>query len=257
MLARIARVDPRLLSPVHHRGRRAQSHLAIVKSRDQLVGVRTGLINHARGMVKAVGERLPSCSADYFDKKVREAIPSDLRPALAPILETIRDLTDRIKAMDRRIETLCEEEYPETEKLRGIRGVGPITSLAFVLTLEEKSRFRRSRSVPAYLGLTPRRDQSGEVDKQLRITKAGDQYLRRLLISCAHYILGPFGEESDLRSFGQRLCDRGGKNAKKRATVAVARKLAVVMHALWVQDVEYEAFHASSGAAGLGRRSVA
>jgi transposase len=149
--------------------------------------------------------------------------------------------------MDKQIEALCEKEYPETATLRGIKGVGPITSLAFVLTLEEKGRFANSRSVPAYLGLTPRRDQSGEVDKQLRITKAGDRYLRRLLISCAHYILGPFGGPSHLRAFGERLCVRGGKNAKKRATVAVARKLAVVMHTLWVGEAEYDPFHAPPG----------
>lgn len=243
MLARIARFDPQLLSPIHHRGRRAQSHLAVLKSRDQLVSVRTGLINHARGMVKAVGERLPSCSADSFHKKAKGSVPKDLEPALGPVFQTIQDLTIRIKGMDKQIERLCEEAYPETERLRGIHGVGPITSLAFVLTLEEKTRFAKSRSVPVYLGLTPRRDQSGELDKQLRITKAGDHYLRRLLISCAHYIMGAFGRPSHLRDFAERLCARGGKNAKKRATVALARKLSVVMHAVWAGEAEYDPFH--------------
>lgn len=247
MLAQIARFDPRLLCPIRHRGRRAQSHLAIVKSRNQLVTVRTGLINHARGMVKAIGERLPSCSPVCFHTKAKSNVPKDLEPALGPIFQTIEDLTLRIRGMEKQLERLCKEEYPETEKLRGIRGVGPITSLAFVLTIEEKERFAKSRSVPAYLGLTPKRDQSGQVDKQLRITKAGDRYLRSLLVSCAHYILGPFGHPCSLRDFGLRLCERGGKNAKKRAAVAVARKLAVVMHAIWVSDADYDPFHQPAG----------
>ena len=202
MLARIARFDPRLLWPIHHRGLRAQSHLAVLKGRDALVKSRTMLINHARGIVKSVGGRLPSSSADSFCKKAYGAVPEMLQDALDPIFRTIAELTQKIKGMDKKIAELCQEEYPETERLQEVKGVGPVTSLAFVLTLEEPDRFAKSRAVPVYLGLTPRRDQSGEVDKQLRITKAGDEYLRRLLISCAHYILGAFGEDSDLRRWG-------------------------------------------------------
>jgi transposase len=257
MLARIARFDPRLLCPIRHRGRRAQAHLAILKSRDALVRARTMLINHCRGIAKSAGERLRSSSAAAFARKVGEGIPEDLRAALGPVVETIGDLTNRIKGMERQIEELCQSEYAETERLRGIKGVGPITSLAFVLTIEQRERFAKSRAVAAYLGLTPRRDQSGEVDKQLRITKAGDLFLRRLLISCAHYILGPFGEDSDLRRWGLRLCARGGKNAKKRATVAVARKLAVVLHRLWGGEKPYEAFHHSQRHKRSGRSEQA
>ncbi len=243
MLARIARFDPQLLSPIQHRGQRAQAHLAVIKSRDQLVSARTALINHARGMVKSVGERLPSCSAPAFHSKAKEHVPEDLQPALGPIFQTIQDLTARIKGMDKQIGSLCSEEYPETDKLRAIHGVGPITSLAFVLTLEDATRFRKSRDVPVYLGLVPRKDQSGDVDKQLRITKAGDVLLRRLLVSSAHYILGPFGQDCDLRRWGQSLCGRGGKNAKRRAVVATARKLSVVLHALWKNDATYHPFY--------------
>ena len=245
MLARIARLDPQLLCPIVHRGPRAQSHLAILKSRDVLVGARTKLINHCRGIVKSFGERLPSCSAHSFARKVRDEIPEDLAPALQPVFEMIGDLTKRIKSMDCQIDALCEDQYPETEHLRAIKGVGPITSLAFVLTLEQPERFANSRAVPVYLGLTPKRDQSGDSDKQLRITKAGNMFLRRLLVSCAHYILGPFGEDSDLRRWGLKLCARGGKNAKKRATVAVARKLAVLLHRLWGGAEPYDPFHHS------------
>ena len=243
MLARIARFDPRLLWPIHHRGPRAQADLAVLKSRDSLVKARTAQINFIRGMVKSIGHRLPSASAAAFHKKVKGEIPKELCPALLPVLATIEQLNEAIRNMDRKIDRLCKKEYPETEKLRAIHGVGPITSLAFVLTLEEKERFAKSRSVPAYLGLTPRRDQSGAVDKKLRITKAGDHYLRRLLVSCANYIMGPFGRPCHLRDFAERLCERGGKNARKRAKVALARKLAVVMHAVWVSDAEYDPFH--------------
>ena len=247
-LARLARVDPKLLAPIRHRGARARSDLAVLKSRDALVKTRTALINHARGTVKASGERLPSCSADAFHKRAKDSVPGALHAALGPVLATIQDLTERIRAMDRQIETLCEESYPETENLRTIRGVGALTALAFVLTIEEPERFARSRDVGVYLGLVPRRDQSGETDKQLAISKAGNKFLRRLLISCAHYILGAHGGDSDLRRWGLAICARGGKSARKRAVVAAARKVAVHLHALWVSGEEYEPLrHAERG----------
>lgn len=130
-----------------------------------------------------------------------------------------------------------------------MQGVGPLTALAFVLTLEDPSRFGTSRSVGAYLGLTPGRDQSGESDPQQRISKKGDAMLRRLMVSCAHYVLGPFARDSDLRRHGEKIAERGGKHAKNRATVAVARKLAVLLHRLWVTGEAYEPLH-NAGHAG-------
>jgi transposase len=246
MLARLARVDRALLSPIRHRGERSQAHLAVLKSRNILVKSRTMMILHCRGMVKSFGARLSSHSADSFAAKVREEIPKALGPALDPVLETIEELTKKICAMDSQIERACEEIYPETKNLRTIKGVGPITALAYVLTIEEKERFVKSRAVGPYLGLVPRRDQSGDSDKQLRITKAGDHLVRRLLVSSAHYILGPFGQDSDLRRWGLAKCERGGKNAKKRAIVAVARKLAVLLHRLWTSGEAYDPFYESS-----------
>ena len=152
----------------------------------------------------------------------------------------IASLTERIKDYDRRLETICQERYPETELLRQVEGIGPLTALTFVLTLEDPYRFEKSRSVGAYLGLVPARDQSGDRDPQRRISKEGDELLRKLLVSCAHYILGPFGSDSDLRRHGEKIASRGAKNAKKRAVVAVARKLAVVLHSLWVSGEIYE-----------------
>ena len=161
-------------------------------------------------------------------------------PALGPVLETIGSLTERIGDYERKLETLCEEHYPETELLRQVEGVGSLTALTFVLTIEDPYRFEKSRSVGAYLGLVPARDQSGESDPQKRISKEGDEMLRKLLVSCAHYILGPFGSDSVLRRHGEKIASRGGKNAKKRAAVAVARKLAVLLHSLWISGEIYE-----------------
>lgn len=245
-LARLARMDPKLLSPIHHRSPQAQADLAVLRSRDALVRSRTLLINHVRGRVKSSGSRLPSCSADSFSMKVRASIPASLRPAMLPILDTIGSLTQQIRSYDRQIETLCESQYPDTRSLRQVPSVGALTALAFVLTLEDPARFAKSREVGPAIGLVPRRDQSGDRDPQLPITKTGNAFLRRLLVGSAHYILGPFGPDCDLRRWGLQLAERGGKNAKKRAVVAVARKLAVLLHRLWKTGEIYEPLYSSA-----------
>ena len=149
-------------------------------------------------------------------------------------------VSDCIQVYDERIEKLGREKYGHTELLRQVKGVGPLTSLAYVLTLENPDRFAKSRDVGPYLGLVPKQEESGDSQPQLGISKAGDVMLRRLLVGSAHYILGPFGPDTDLRRYGLRLCERGGKNAKKRAAVAVARKLAVLLHRLWISGEVYE-----------------
>jgi transposase len=239
-LARLARLDPKLLYPLKHRGEESQAHMAIIRSREALVGSRTQLVNHVRGAVKSFGARLPKCPARSFHNKASEHIPEALLPALGPILETIGSLTRHIREYDRQLETISKETYPETELLRQVEGVGPLTALTFVLTVEDPHRFERSRSVGAYLGLVPASDRSGDRDPQKRISKEGDEMLRKLLVSGAHYILGPFGSDSDLRRHGEKIASRGGKNAKKRAVVAVARKLAVLLHSLWMSGEVYE-----------------
>jgi transposase len=240
VLARLGRMDVKLLSPIRHRGERAQADLAVVRSRDCLVRSRTGMINHVRGVVKSMGYRLRTCSGASFHRQVLEQIPEELKPALGPVVEMIGRLTAEIAGYDREIERLCVQGYPETALLRQVKGVGAVTALSYVLGIEDPGRFERSRSVGAYLGLRPRVDQSGSSDRQLPISKAGDEFLRRLMVSCAHYILGPFGEDCDLRRKGEEIAARGGKNAKKRAVVAVARKLAVLLHRLWVTGEAYE-----------------
>lgn len=238
-LARLARYDPALLSPIHHRGAQAQQDLAVLRARQAAVRSRTRLINHLRGAVKSFGGRLPAASADAFVGKVAPALPEALRTALAPLLEVIAQLGATIRAYDQAIEALAAKQYPETQRLRQVPGVGPLTSMAFVLTLEEPGRFAKSRTVGAYLGLAPGSRSSGRSNPQRPITKQGDRFLRSLLVQSAHYILGPFGKDSDLRRKGEQLAQRGGKNAKKRAVVAVARKLAVLLHRLWASGRPY------------------
>jgi transposase len=239
-LARLARLDPRLLYPLKHRGEDAQAHMALIRSREALVDCRTQLVNHVRGAVKSFGHRLPKCPARSFHKRASEHIPEALLPALGPILEQIASLTERIRQYDRKLQTISKERYPETELLRQVEGIGALTALTFVLTLEDPYRFEKSRSVGAYLGLVPATDRSGDSDPQKRISKEGDQMLRKLLVGSAHYVLGPFGSDSDLRRHGQKIASRGAKNAKKRAAVAVARKLAVLLHSLWISGEAYE-----------------
>jgi len=109
-----------------------------------------------------------------------------------------------------------------------------------MLVLGDQERFKKSRDVGPYLGLTPRKDDSGEYQPELRITKAGDGFMRRLLVCSAHYILGPFGPDTDLRHHGEKIAQTGKQKAKKRAVIAVARKLAVLLHRLWITGEEYE-----------------
>ena len=240
LLARMLRADLQLLHPIVPRSEQAQIDILLLRSRDALVQTRTKLVNAARGMAKSLGHRLPSSSTRYFATKARADIPLALEPALGPLLESIESTNTQIKVLEQQIEETAKERYPQTARLKAVFGVGTLTALAFVLTVADPGRFRRSREVGPYLGLVPKQDQSGLLDKQLHITKAGDGYLRPLLVGSAQYILGPFGPACGLRSFGQRLAARGGKNGKRRAVVAVARKLAVLLHKLWISTEAYD-----------------
>jgi transposase len=240
ILARLARVDPQLLAPIHHRNAQMQNDLAIIRARDALVTARTKLINSMRGLVKSLGGRLPKCSSESFCKRAGADIPAELETALRPLIVAIQTINEQIRDYDKQIETLAAQTYPQTALLRQVSGVGALTALAFVLTIADGTRFAKSRDVGPFLGMVPRQDDSGERSSQLRITKTGNRYLRRLLVGSAQYILGPFGPDTDLRRYGERLMQRGGKNAKKRAVVAVARKLSVLLHRLWITGEAYE-----------------
>lgn len=240
LLGRLARVDPKLLKPIEPRGLKEQRALAELRARDCLVRARTKLVNHVRGVVKSFGGRITGANVDNFHKAAEARIPEEIRETLRPVLKVIGELADKIKLYDKRAEKLCKKEYPQTGVLRQIDGVGPLTALAFMLVIGDPKRFKKSRDVGPYLGLAPGKDDSGEHQPELRITKAGDGFMRRLLVCSAHYILGPFGPDTDLRRHGEKIAQTGKKKAKKRGVVAVARKLAVLLHRLWTTGEEYE-----------------
>jgi transposase len=239
-LARLARIDPQLLRPIQHRSEKAQTALMVIRVRAALIAVRTSLVNTARGLAKAMGERLPKCDADQMGVLQAESVPAKLRQLLEPLLKEVESLTGRIKDSDREIEQIAREDYPETALLQQVGGVGPLIALTFVLTVDNKNRFQKSRDIGCYIGLRPRRSDSGQRQPQLRITKEGDPYLRTMLVQGAHYILSRRGPDTDLKRWGLRLAERGGKRAKKKAVVAVARKLGILLHRLWVTGEVYE-----------------
>jgi transposase len=244
-LARLARIDPELLGPVRHRSAKAQIHLTVIRARAELVSARTALVNAARGLAKSYGERLRKCGTQQVNRELAGELSTELRDVLEPLLKEVESLNERVKEYDARMEKIARESYPQVELLKQVKGVGTQIALTYVLTLEDPHRFPKSREVGCFLGLRPGRRDSGESQPQMHISKEGDRYLRTMLVQGAHYILGPFGEDSDLRRWGQKLAARGGKNAKKRAVVAVARKLAVLLHRLWVNGEVYEPLHNS------------
>lgn len=241
MLAEIGSTHAHLLHPVGVRDEETCAHLAVLRSRGNLVRARTQLVCAARGLTKSLGYRLPKCSTEAFARRAWDSCPKVLEPALRPLILSVGTLTRHIRSLDREIERLCRELYSrETAAVMQVPGVGSLTALAFVLIVGDPARFPRNRSVGAFLGLVPRRDQSGSSDPQLPITKCGDAGLRRLLVQSAQYILGPFGPDSDLRRWGLQRAKRGGKNAKRRAVVAVARRLAVLLLSLRRTGATYE-----------------
>jgi transposase len=256
LLARLVRVDPQLVRPIRHRSEQAQEDLMRIRVRAALVEARTSLINSARGMAKALGERLPVCDTDTMGVEKLEGLPAALREGLRPLLEQVTSMTEQIHELDSTIEQIARTKYPETELLRQVSGVGTLIALTFVLTVEDRDRFQKSRDVGCYVGLRPKQSESGQSQPQLRISKEGDMYLRKMLVQGAHCILSRRGPDTDLKRWGLKLAERGGKNAKKRAIVAVARKLAVLLHRLWVGGEVYEPLRNSQAACSLKKKAA-
>jgi transposase len=242
-LARLARIDPQLLCPVKHRSAQAQVDLSLIRARAGLVRARTALVNTARGLAKSYGERLRGCNVRNMNPEKAEKLSPELQSALQPLLSGLESLSDQIREYNERIEKLAPESYPQVALLKQVKGVGTLIALTFLLTLEDPHRFPKSRDVGCYLGLQPGRRNSGQSQPQMHISKEGDPYLRTLLVQGAQHILGPFGADCDLRRWGLKLAERGGKSGKKRAIIATARKLAVLLHHLWVSGEVYEPLH--------------
>jgi transposase len=242
-LARLARIDPELLCPVKHRSAQAQADLTVIRARAGLVRARTALVNTARSLAKSYGERLRGCNVRNMNPEKAAALSPELQSALEPLLAEIASLSEHIAEYNDRIEALAQHRYPQVALLKQIKGVGTLIALTFLLTLEDPHRFRKSRDVGCYLGLQPGRRNSGQSEPQMHISKEGDPYLRTLLVQGAQHILGPFGVDCDLRRWGLKLAERGGRSGKKRAIVATARKLAVLLHHLWGSGEVYEPWH--------------
>jgi transposase len=238
-LARLARVDPKLLSPIRHRGAEAQADLAVIRARAELMEARTGLINCARGLVKPMGERLKKCDADQVKEALADGLSAAVQTVIGPLLKSVEQLSEQIGEYDQKIEEIAKR-YPEMELLTPVYGVGTLIALTYLLTLEDAGRFEHSRDVGPYLGLKPKERESGDSRPQLGISKTGDGLLRSLLVQGAHCMLRKGAPDSDLRAWGLAKMKSGGKNAKKRAIVAVARKLAVLLHALWSAGEVYD-----------------
>ena len=244
-LARLARVDPKLLSPIHHRGPEAQADLAVVRARMTLVDARTELINSARGMAKPMGERLPKCDADYVKESLADGLSAAAQTAIRPLLKSVEEINKQIQVYEQRIGAIAER-YPEMKVLKQVHGVGTLIALTYILTIEDAQRFAHSREVGPYVGLTRKLKDSGDSQPELGISKSGDELLRRLLVQGAHCILRQGAPDSDLKAWGMARLQSGGKpgkgskKAKKKAVVAVARKLAVLLHHLWVTGEVYD-----------------
>src|SRR6266700_3031470 len=245
-LARLARIDPQLLCPVKHRSAQAQADLTVIRARAGLVRSRTALVNTARGLTKSYGERLRGCNPRNVNPEKAQGLSPELQAALEPLLAAIEALSERIYEYNQQIEKIARESYPQVARLEQVKGVGTLIALTYMLTLEDPHRFRKSRDVGCYLGLQPARRNSGQSEPQLHISKEGDPYLRTLLVQGAQHVLGPFGIDCDLRRWGLKLAERGGRTGKKRAIVATARKLAVLLHHLWVSGEVYEPLHNSN-----------
>lgn len=251
LLAKLVWSDPSLLHPIHHRSEARALGLSLLSARDTLVRARSRLVSAVRSMCKGVGMRLKSRSADAFVHHEPD-VPAELAPITAGMFTALRTLNEQVAAYDAQLETMLETSFREALRVKQVRGVGPITALVFVLTLEDPSQFPDGRTAAAFLGLVPRRDQSGAIDKQLGISKTGTTLLRRLLVQCAHHILGPLGHDCDIQRWGRKLMERGGKSARKRAIVAAARKLAVLLFRLWKRDEEWKPLYNAESPSDTG-----
>jgi transposase len=242
LLARIGRLDLGLLQPTHLRNQSSIEARTVLSARRNLVQVRTRLVNSVRASAKGYGQKLKTCGSDNFAAIATQGLSPDLRVLLQPQLDTLVFLQQQIERYDEEIAKLGQDRFPQTQLLRAIYGVGPQVALAFVAAIDDPQRFARSRDVGPYLGLTPRRDQSGDSDPKLRISKHGDGDMRSLLVSAATHVLRKNAPDTDLKRFGLRIQGPSPTPRNRaRARIAVARKLAVLMHRLLRNGEVYEA----------------
>jgi transposase len=242
LLARAARADLQLIRPVAHRSEKTRIDLTLLRTRDLLVRERTKLVSHVRGTLKSFGVKPGTCSPEAFHERVAPFVPEPLKLALEPVLNHLAQLGQTLKTLDEAVEKTAKKHEKVVELLKSVPRVGSLTALTFCLVVEDPHRFKKSRDIGAYVGLAPGRRQSGDSDVQLGISKEGDALLRRLLVQCAHQVMFKNAPDSALKRWGIAKAKSGGKNGKKKMAVALARKLAVVLHRLWVTGEPYKAF---------------
>ena len=235
MLARLALSDPGLLHPVKLRGPGHQKMLNLHEMRNLLVKQRTGIVVQLRAVAKSMGFRIVKCQAASFHNLDRKAWPKDLNDIAWPMIKNLEQLAVTIKTYEKQIRELAETPTFKAQvgRLMEIRYVGLYVATGFVaVTGGDMDRFEKPRDIGPWLGVTPKQDQSGDIDRQCRITKAGSPFMRRLLVESAQMILRDGSSDTDLKAKGLRICARGAKIAKRKAVTAVARSLAVLMVAM-------------------------
>jgi len=225
-------------SPVHMKSREAHGQRALLSARKALLNKMIDLANEVRGLLKVFGLRLPkSVKHGSFDGIVRPMIEADdvLAHALVPLLDARLGLYQHFLELDRRVKRAASRDEV-CMRMMTVPGVGPIAALTFKAAVDDPARFKRSRTVAAHFGLTPRRYQSGEHDNPGHISRAGDRDVRATLYAAANALLMRTMAGSQIKSWGMRLMRTKGR---RRAVVAVARKLAVLLHRMWADGTEF------------------
>lgn len=204
---------------------------ALLGARAQLVGMTTRLSNHIRGVLKTFGMLPGTMRGMRFDRRVETMLADrpDIAPIVAPMLNAWRQLREQISSFDKAVRLLIKQS-PTCRLLMGVPGIGALSVLAYVSTVEDPARFARSRAVGAHMGLTPRKYQSGEIDRSGRISRCGDALARTLMYEAAVVILTRVKRGSRLKEWALAIARRSGSG---KARVALARKLTVILHSIW------------------------
>jgi len=210
---------------------------ALLTTRSQLVAIRTRLYNQVRGLLKTFGIVLPAGKGGSFERLVERHVPADgcIELAIGGLMRIWREVTAELDQLNRRLQEIAKKEEI-CRRLMSIPGLGPTTALAFVTAIDDPPRFKHSKDVGAYLGLTPRRYQSGEIDRVGHVSKCGDRLTRSLLFEAAGVLLYRSKCPTALRPWGLALSRRAGYD---KARIALARKLAVLMHRMWTNGTSF------------------
>lgn len=224
--------------PVHVKSEKNQRIKMVINSRRCLVDQRVVIENYIRGALKTFGLKVGQTTKPKYEERIRELIQGDgeLEIAIIPLLEVRASILRQIQILEQLLITAARTDH-QCKKLMTIPGIGPLTALLFIATIDDPHRFQRSRHVPVHLGITPRKYASGEIDFNGSITKCGDSLLRSHLYEAASVILRRSTKKNGLKSWGLNIAKRSGM---KNARVAVSRKLAIVMHRMWLDDSEFD-----------------